>query len=246
MGGPAYPPSLTSSRVTLPKVERNTWPAAPQVPQAATSTHSRPVFLSILVHCPRPTHTSEGAAHARAAATSTGCDRRQPTARAVVGSGPTTLQDPPPPLLICSYRSSQGTWMGGQAGCERPPHPEKASLWVGRRWIGCKPEPKIKPYFRPRQPPMPDLICPNVEFDRFRFYFRGTIDSPAAWLASILVVVSGVTARATARDVNGRLQQINSQRYQDMACLSLLRQHIKAQISTNRAAECILSLILYR
>ena len=83
MGGPAYPPSLTSSRVTLPKVERNTWPAAPQVPQAATSTHSRPVFLSILVHCPRPTHTSEGAAHARAAATSTGCDRRQPTARPV-------------------------------------------------------------------------------------------------------------------------------------------------------------------
>ena len=140
MGGPAYPPSLTSSRVTLPKVERNTWPAAPQVPQAATSTHSRPVFLSILVHCPRPTHTSEGAAHARAAATSTGCDRRQPTARAVGWQRAHHSPRPASPLLlICSYRSSQGTWTGGQAGSERAPHPEKASLWVGRRWIGCKP-----------------------------------------------------------------------------------------------------------
>ena len=57
VGGPAYQPSLTSRGVTLPKVERNTWP--PQVPPVATSTHSRPVFLSILVS-PRPTHTSEG------------------------------------------------------------------------------------------------------------------------------------------------------------------------------------------
>ena len=88
--------------------------------------------------------------------------------------------------MICSYRSSQGTWTGGQAGSESPPHPEKASL--GRRWIGCKP--KIKPYFRPRQPPMPDLICPNVEFDQFRVYFIGTTHLVSN---CILVVVSGVT-----------------------------------------------------
>ena len=162
MGGPAYPPSLTSGRVTLPKVERNTW--RPQVPRSTTSTHSRPVFPSILVSAPAlPTL-------ARGRQPTLERQRLRPSAANCPGSG---LAAGPPlsktrlPFVICSYRSSQGTWTGGQAGSESPPHPEKASR--GRRWIGCKP--KIKPYFRP---PMPDLICPNVEFDQFRVFFIGT------------------------------------------------------------------------
>ena len=89
VGGPAYQPSLTSRRVTLPKVERNTWP--PQTPPT-TSTHSRPVFLSILVS-PRPTHTWQGAAHARLTSKAATVGSRLPGQWA--GSGPTTLQDPP-------------------------------------------------------------------------------------------------------------------------------------------------------
>lgn len=112
MGGPAYPPSLTSGRVTLPKVERNTW--RPQVPRSTTSTHSRPVFLSILVSAPAlPTL-------ARGRQPTLERQRLRPSAANCPGSG---LAAGPPlsktRLVICSsYRSSQGTWMGGQAGSE--------------------------------------------------------------------------------------------------------------------------------
>lgn len=162
MGGPAYPPSLTSSRVTLPKVERNTWPLKFQ--QWPPRPIPGPFFSPFLSAPALPTLAKGGSPRQSDFA---GCDRRQSTARAVDWQRAHHSPRPASPFVICSYRSSQGTWTGGQAGSESPPHPEKASR--GRRWIGCKP--KIKPYFRP---PMPDLICPNVEFDQFRVFFIGT------------------------------------------------------------------------
>ena len=168
MGGPAYPPSLTSGRVTLPKVERNTW--RPQVPRSTTSTHSRPVFPSILVSAPAlPTL-------ARGRQPTLERQRLRPSAANCPGSG---LAAGPPlsktrlPLVICSYRSSQGTWMGGQAGSESLPSSPGKGASRGRRWIGCKPA-QDQTLFPAQTAPMPDLICPNVEFDRIRFYFMGT------------------------------------------------------------------------
>ena len=145
MGGPAYPPSLTSGRVTLPKVERNTW--RPQVPRSTTSTHSRPVFLSILVSAPAlPTL-------ARGRQPTLERQRLRPSAANCPGSG---LAAGPPlsktrlPFVICSYRSSQGTWMGVKRALRAfHPHPEKARAVAGDGLAAS--QPKIKPYFRPRQ-----------------------------------------------------------------------------------------------
>ena len=62
--------------------------------------------------------------------------------------------------LICATRPPRSP---------TPGHPENATS--DERWIGSERRPGIKPYFRPRRPPMPDLICPNVGFDWFWFYF---------------------------------------------------------------------------
>ena len=111
MGGPAYPPSLTSSRVTLPKVERNTWPLKFQ------QWPPRPIpgpFFSPFSSAPALPTLGRGQP------TQDRLRRLRLSAADCPGSG---LAAGPPlsktRLVICSsYRSSQGTWMGGQAGSE--------------------------------------------------------------------------------------------------------------------------------
>ena len=92
VGGPAYQPSLTSRGVTLPKVERNTWPLKFQ------QWPPRPIpgpFFSPFLSAPALPTLARGAAHARVTSQAATVGSRLPGQSA--GSGPTTLQDPPPP-----------------------------------------------------------------------------------------------------------------------------------------------------